>query len=186
VEYNFTGDGTKKLRWSGDLLLYLTQHAEAYAQHGLKFSELRVVDPRNHEGESLFLQSHMGDLDELIKDHAPNTDTIVVSESTGTLDEMGDWLARALTARGDEMQMLTYADDVVRHGHSPVPRMIRVQAWEAYVYTVDRPEQITQYSLMRRERNAKHSLIRSSEIHNDLCIAWINRWYRFEQVKQIR
>jgi hypothetical protein len=90
---------------------YLTQHAEAYAQHGLKFSELRVVDSRNHEDESLFLQSHMGDLDELIKNHAPNTDTIVVSESTGMSDEMGDWLARALNARGDQMQMLTYADD---------------------------------------------------------------------------
>jgi hypothetical protein len=53
----------------------------------------------------------MGDLDELIKNHAPNTDTIVVSESTGMSDEMGDWLARALNARGDQMQMLTYADD---------------------------------------------------------------------------
>jgi hypothetical protein len=111
VEYNFTGDGSKKLRWSGDLLLYLTQHAEVYAQHWLKFSELRVVDPRNHEDESLFLQSHMEDLDELIKDHVPNTDTIVVSESTGMSDEMGDWLAKALIARGDEIQMLTYADD---------------------------------------------------------------------------
>jgi hypothetical protein len=90
---------------------YLTQHAEAYVQHVLKFSELRVVDPRNHEDESLFLQSYMGDLDELIKNHAPNIDTIVVSESTGMSNEMGDWLARALTARGDEMQMLTYADD---------------------------------------------------------------------------
>jgi hypothetical protein len=89
---------------------FLPQHATAYAEHGLVFRELKVIDPRSHKSHVHLLQERIPELDKLVKLYARDIDTIWVSESTARSRRLAQWLEDRVGI-GHPTQMCTYVEN---------------------------------------------------------------------------